>query len=322
MTVSTVSNETVAGITVVVAVFNGAETLAELTRRVEAVLTSCGGSWELVLVNDGSGDASWQTIEALSHRYAWVRGIDLARNVGQHNALLCAVRHARHRVIVTIDDDLQHAPEDIPRLLHALGPEVDVVYGIPVRPNQSVGRILGSWLLGWLLRLWGTGRAPRYSAFRAFRSRLREPFAVGIGPHVCLDVLLSWSTSRFARVDIEHRPSDSRRSRYGLAQLIGLAHEALVGFGITPARPAAVAGTAFLVLGGVGVGFDLLAAKTADTPCAWIVDPGFAILVGIGVQLVLFAWGAALLTRIHEATMGRPPYVVARTTDDSPDIRT
>ena len=94
----------------------------------------CRGSrleHEIILVNDGSRDRSWEIISELSSRFPAVRGLNLMRNYGQHNALLCGIRAAKYDVIVTMDDDLQHPPEEIPRLLEQLEQGFDVVYGAP-----------------------------------------------------------------------------------------------------------------------------------------------------------------------------------------------
>src|SRR5687768_11032270 len=116
-------------ISIVIPVYNSERTLVELYERIVRVAGEQSFDFEMILVNDGSRDASWRVIEGLSARDSRVRGFNLMRNYGQHNALLCGVRAARMPVIVTMDDDLQHPPEELPILLSALEPDVDVVYG-------------------------------------------------------------------------------------------------------------------------------------------------------------------------------------------------
>jgi len=118
-------------ISVVTPVYNGEASIAELCRRLSEVLPKIATEYEIILVNDGSRDRSWEIISELSSRFATVRGLNLMRNYGQHNALLCGIRAAKCEVIVTMDDDLQHAPEEIPRLLEQLQQGFDVVYGAP-----------------------------------------------------------------------------------------------------------------------------------------------------------------------------------------------
>ncbi len=114
-------------ITVVVPVYNSQDILPELVHRLEAVLSSLVAVYEVVFVNDGSQDSSWEVICQLAKDYPWVRRINLMRNYGQHNAVLCGIRAAKHEVIVTMDDDLQNPPEEIPKLLDKLVEGYDVV---------------------------------------------------------------------------------------------------------------------------------------------------------------------------------------------------
>src|SRR5438093_763200 len=102
-------------VSVVVPVYNSEGSLPLLITRVEAVLRSRGCPYELILVDDGSRDGSWTVICDLMAKSHAVRGIALMRNYGQHNALLCGIRAAVHELIVTMDDDLQHPPEEIPK---------------------------------------------------------------------------------------------------------------------------------------------------------------------------------------------------------------
>ena len=125
-----------AGLSVVVPVYGSEEILPELVRQLGEVLPGLAENHELVLVNDCSPDGSWQVIEQLTAEHVWIRGINLMRNYGQHNALLCGIRAAKFDVIVTLDDDLQNPPEEIPRLLACLAEGHDVVYGTPKRPRS------------------------------------------------------------------------------------------------------------------------------------------------------------------------------------------
>ena len=124
------------GLSVVVPVYGSEAILPELVRRLEVTLPAIASRYELVLVNDSSPDGSWDVIGKLAQRYPWVHAINLMRNYGQHNALLCGIRAAHYGVIVTMDDDLQHPPEEIPKLLAILEQGSDVVYG-KRRPSYS-----------------------------------------------------------------------------------------------------------------------------------------------------------------------------------------
>ena len=131
-------------ISVVTPVYNGEGSVAELCRRLGEVLPRIALEHEIILVNDGSRDRSWEVISELSSRSQAVRGLNLMRNYGQHNALLCGIRTARYEVIVTMDDDLQHPPEEIPRLLARLDEGFDVVYGAPKAEQNGLMRALAT----------------------------------------------------------------------------------------------------------------------------------------------------------------------------------
>src|SRR5205823_11646604 len=150
--------------------------------RTRTALTT---EYEIVLVDDGSRDDSWEAIRALTQDHASVHGIKLMRNYGQHNALLCGIRAAKYEVIVTMDDDLQHPPEEIPRLLARLEEGFDVVYGAPEAEQNGLMRALASRITRLALRTAvGSEVAKNVSAFRIFRTQLREAFAGYHAPFV------------------------------------------------------------------------------------------------------------------------------------------
>jgi glycosyltransferase involved in cell wall biosynthesis len=213
-------------VSVVVPVFNSAGALEELYERASATLDSKlgSGSWELILVNDGSVDESWARIVELSREHPEVRGLDLTRNWGQHNALLAGVRFARNEVIVTLDDDLQNPPEEIPKLLDALGPEVDVVYGVPMASAHPTHRRIGGKTLRAILRvITGRREAMLGSGFRAFRSRLTEGLPEAAGRRFVLDSVLRSGTDRIGSVAVRHEPRRIGRSNYTFGMLVRFA---------------------------------------------------------------------------------------------------
>ena len=128
-----------------------------LVERLQPVLSALAGPYELVLVNDGSPDRSWEIIEQLAAKHSWVRGIRLMRNYGQHNALLCGIRAARYEIIATMDDDLQHPPEELPKLLAELNRGFEVVYGAPEKEQHGLWHQLPCF--GYRARVRGAGTA-------------------------------------------------------------------------------------------------------------------------------------------------------------------
>ena len=292
-------------------VYNSEESLGELLRRLVPALEGATSRFEVVLVNDGSRDGSWRRIGELSRADARVRGIDLMRNYGQHNALLCGIRAARYDVIVTIDDDLQNRPEDIVRLLDTLEEGYDVVYGTPATDAHGLWRALASRMTKIALQsTMGAQTARKVSAFRVFRTALRDAFREYRSPFVSIDVLLTWATSRFTSVTVPNDPRTIGQSTYSLRKLVTHALNMMTGFSVLPLQLASIIGFA-CTLFGVGVlvyvvGRYLLQGTTL---------PGFPFLASViaifsGAQLFALGVIGEYLARMHFRMMERPPYAV------------
>src|SRR5690606_37381475 len=152
--------------------------------RLAAALPAFASAFEVILVNDASRDNSWQVIEQLVQDYAWVRGINLMRNYGQHNALLCGIRSANYELVITMDDDLQHPPEELHHLIAKLDEGFDVVYGTPQREQHGLLRDLASQVTKLALQsAMGVETARNVSALRVFRTKVRDAFAMYQGPY-------------------------------------------------------------------------------------------------------------------------------------------
>lgn len=212
--------------------YAGAATLRELHQRLNAVLSIACADHEVVFVEDAGPDDAWRVIEALAREDGRVRGLRLARNAGQHNALLCGLRAAQFPICVTLDDDLQHPPEAVPELLRALSADVDVVYGTPRAGAHSPLRSLSSRALGGLVsRLFAAPQVADISGLRAFRTALRESFAEHAGRSESLDALLAAATERFAAVPVDHAPRRHGHGGYDAVRLVRRAAWVWAGFG-------------------------------------------------------------------------------------------
>src|SRR5690606_33365772 len=147
-------------------------------------------NYEIILVNDGSQDNSWQVIQELTKKYPSIQAINLMRNYGQHNALLCGIRYAKNGITVTLDDDLQHPPAEIPKLLKKLDEGFDVVYGAPETEKHTLFRNITSRMIKFFLKkAMRVPSAQNISAFRAFHTEIRDAFANYQATYVSIDVL-------------------------------------------------------------------------------------------------------------------------------------
>jgi glycosyltransferase involved in cell wall biosynthesis len=298
-------------ISVVVPVYNSAGSLRELVLRLLAVLDQAASCSEIILVNDGSRDSSWVVIRELTAVHGSVRGIDLMRNYGQHNALLCGIRQARYEITVTLDDDLQHPPETLPLLLAHLSSGCDVVYGTPIGERHDLWRVFASRITKLALQSsMGTDVASAVSAFRAFRTQLRDAFDDYHGPFVSIDVLLTWGTTRFGSVPVRHEPRRIGVSNYTLRKLLVHAANMITGFSTVPLQIATLTG--FLsTLFGIVVLFYVLARYLIENSS----PPGFPFLASViaifsGAQLFALGTIGEYLARMHFRMMEKPAYVV------------
>jgi undecaprenyl-phosphate 4-deoxy-4-formamido-L-arabinose transferase len=309
----------VEGYSVVVPLYNSGAVIEELVARLGAVLGPLGRPYEIILVDDGSQDGTAGRARRLAESFPHVRSIELLRNYGQHNATLCGVRAAQYGYTITLDDDLQNPPEEIPKLLAALENDSDVVYGCPITQRHGLWRNLASRLTKFALAtVMGAKVARQVSAYRAFRTSIREAFVEYRGPFVSIDVLLTWGTTKFDAVVVEHDERAAGRSNYTFAKLASHALNMMTGFSTTPLKVASVMGFVFTLFG-LGV----LAMVVGRYLIEGTEVPGFPFLASIisifsGVQLFALGIMGEYLARMHYRMMDRPSYAVRPPKDTDP----
>ena len=298
-------------VSIVVPVYKGETFIEPLVAELSRTLPTFAGKYEIILVNDGSPDNSWQIICRLTNEYPCVRGIHMMRNYGQHNATLCGVREARYEIVVTMDQDLQHPPAEIPTLLAKLDEGHDVVYGSPLKLPQGLWRNLMTAAIKWILaRVIGLPSVRNVSAFRAFRTHLREAFVNFQNPSLIIDVLLSWGTTRFTSVEVSIPHAE--RTNYNFRMLVRAATLILIGYSTLPLRFASLVGFIMTVFGlGVFV-YVLIVYFTAGS------IPGFPFLASIialfsGAQLFGLGIFGEYLARMFDRSMDKPTYVIHET---------
>lgn len=302
-------------ISIVIPVYNGALSLRALTEQLAVTLPTLTDAYEVIFVEDDGKDNSWQVIRELAADFPFVRGFKHMRNYGQHNALLRGIRNAQYEVIVTMDDDLQHPPEEIHKLLEKLAEGSDAVYGTPQREQHGFLRDMASQVTKLALQsAMGVDVARNVSAFRAFRTQLRDAFAHYESPFVSIDVLLTWATTRFAAIPVRHDPRRLGVSNYNIRKLIIHALNMMTGFSTLPLQLTSLLGfvvTAFGVLILIYVFGRLLFEPSI---------PGFPFLASIitifsGAQLLALGIIGEYLARMYVRIMGRPSGVVREATD-------
>lgn len=302
---------TYGSISIVIPVYNGAETITQLADQLLDLLPDVATTYEIILINDGSRDDSWEVICKLASDHPCVRGINLMRNYGQHNALLAGIQSARYNIIITMDDDLQHPPEEIPKLLTKLDEGYDVTYGAPLEEKHEIWRNIASKVTKLALQdTMGVEIARNTSSFRAFHTRVRSVFLNYSEPFVDIDVLLTWATNRFSVVRVHHEPRRIGESNYTFSKLVLHAINMMTGFSTLPLQIASFIGFGFTLFG-----FGVLSYVIGRYLIEGTNVEGFPFLASIiaifsGAQLFAIGIIGEYLARIHFRSMGRPPCVI------------
>ncbi len=302
-------------ISVVVPVYNSARILPTLLDRLHTELPHCASSFEIILVDDDSPDDSWAVIEGVVARYPAVRAIQLMRNAGQVAATLCGMSMARGDIVVTMDDDLQHPPDQVPVLVAGLcnAPGLDAVFGRFPRRAQAMYRRLGSWLIGRIhaeaFRL-PPGLQP--SSFRA----LRRPLVDAVLRHgtrsPSLTALMCASTRRLGNVDVRHDPRPAGRSNYSLARQFRLAFDNLCSSSTLPLRLVSWLGLCLCAASALSVGVQLWKyVQHRITVPGWTT---LAVLQGFYAGAILLSLGVfgEYMIRILREVRGAPRHIERR----------
>jgi glycosyltransferase involved in cell wall biosynthesis len=309
------------GISVVIPVYNSEATLVDLVSQLSEVLPRCHDRYEVILVNDGSRDRSWDVICELAGRYPCVRGINLMRNFGQHNATLCGIRAARYDATVTMDDDLQHLPSEIPKLLNKLAEGFDLVYGTPNKMPHSWYRTMLSRLVKRALAV--AMRQPAMTnviAFRAFRTNIRSASNGYATPRLLIDVLLGWGTTKITAVPVQYDLRREGESNYSFGKLLEMTVLLWTSYTTVPLRIASILGFVFVLFGIAVFGYVLVSYFLEGSL------PGFPFLASLvaifgGVQLFTLGMVGEYLANVFDRSLNRPIYLIKEVATGEHDPR-
>lgn len=308
-------------VSVVVPVYGSASILPALVGRLEeALLPVCGADgFEVVLVHDCGPDNAWQVIETLAAHRPWLRGIELRKNAGQHNAIMAGLARASGRYIVTMDDDLQHDPDDVPRVLAALREGHDLCYVQFERKQHALWKRFGSWFNDFVARrLLKKPKGLYLSPFKGMRAAVRDEALRYDGPFVYLDGLLLQSTSNIVTVDAQHHARSDGRSGYSLRKSISLWLQMATSFSVTPLRFVSIAG---IVASCFGFAMALLVLvkkmMSPEMAVGWASLIISVLLMG-GLQLLALGAIGEYIGRILLNINRRPQYVLRRTVNLPP----
>lgn len=300
-------------ISVVIPVYGSASILPNLVESIGNVLeeTIGSGKFELILVHDCGPDDAWRVIVELADSRPWLRGINLARNAGQHNAIMAGLGVARGHCMVTMDDDLQHDPADIPRVVSSLEPGYDLCYVEFESRQHALWKRLGSWINGLMARvLLGKPKGLYLSPYRGIRRNLAHAVLRYDGPFVYLDGLLLQATRSITTISATHHARSDGASGYSMRKSISLWLKMATSFSTAPLRLVSLAGILGAVLA-FAFAVVVLVKKLID-PSIAIGWPSLIISVFLVGSLQLLALGAIgeYIGRILLTVNRQPQYVI------------
>lgn len=299
-------------ISVVVPVYRAEKTLEELHRRLVAVLSIMGFSYELIFVEDCGGDGSWSVIEQLGRQDTNLRGVKLSRNFGQHAATICGFAQSRGRWVVTLDDDLEQSPEEIPRLFVKAQEGYVLVYGVYPQRSHAAWRNLTSGLARYLFKKAIPQLNDVYTSFRMIDGDLAREVCRFESPFSFVDGYLSWLTNNCASVEVAHLTRAHGTSNYTLRKLLAHTINIFVTFSDLPLRLASWVGLGSFLIGMFWLCYILLMKLVGGITASGFTSLMAGIVLFGGIQLFVLGIFGEYLSRINFKTSKKPLYLVAR----------
>ena len=296
---------------VVVPVYNSSPTLNKLFDRITKALDGTGKAYEVIFVNDGSKDESWEVLKKIKDDSPdLVTAVNLSKNFGQHNATFCGFNFAKGRFILTVDDDLQTPPEEMVKLISSQEEGgFDLVYGIYQKKKHSRTRNLGSKLLkrsaSWY------GRPGEGSSFRLIDREMIEKLLVHHQNFVFIDELLLWYTDNINFIPVKHEKRKGTSTGYTFLKLWGMFSNLLIYYTTIPLKIMIYGGLLSSLVFFVMAVIFIINKLVFDVPLGW---SSLIVAILFSTSLILFSLGiiGEYLSRIYMVQNKKPPYSITR----------
>jgi glycosyltransferase involved in cell wall biosynthesis len=303
-------------LSLVIPVYNGSRTIRAVVENIQRVFAS--RRFEIILVNDGSEDDSEMvctTLVEASPRVVTL--VQLSRNFGEHSAVLAGLSQARGEDVAVLDDDGQHPPEEVVRMLEELKRgNYDVVYGHYIEKQHSWFRNAGSWFNDRIATLMlGKPKDLYLSSFKVMNRFLVDEIIKYRGPYPYADGLIYRTTRRIGQIPVEHRANTSGPSRYTFRKLLGLWLNMFLNFSIKPLRLSVYVGLVVSCLSILALAF-IFVDKIWLTPDLTLGIPTVlgCIVFFSGIQLMILGLVGEYLGRLYLDQTGTPQYIVRSVT--------
>lgn len=304
-------------ISIVIPVYNSEESLEKLFNRLSIILRNITAHYEVLLIDDASNDGSFSVLKGLSQKDPRFKVIRLMRNYGQHSAIMCGFNFANGRYIITMDDDLQNPPEEIPKLLSKIKEGYDVVIGRPVEKKHSTYRNFGSYLIGLCFeKIFKKPKNIKMSSFRIIDKQIVDSLVRNKSPYPMIDALLLSHTLNIVNIDVVHHTRQHGKSNYSLVKSLKLSFDLLVNYSTIPLQFISINGFVFAIIGLIIALYAVLGKIFGFINAAgW---PSIVALISIFSGIILMSFGmiGEYLIRIIGQVSQLKQYVIRETSSN------
>lgn len=298
-------------VSVVIPVFNSKPTIDKLYNRLNTLLKKIRLEYEIIFVDDGSMDGSWNTLNDIYRKDPKTTVIQLNRNFGQHNALMCGFRNSKGKFIITLDDDLQNPPEEIPKLIAKIEEGYDIVYGEYITKKHSLFRNSGSDLIQFIYKKIFQVKG-NLTAFRIVRRSIIKEIIKYQKNYTFIDGLIAWQTRNIGYVQVRHGERLVGNSGYNLRKLFVLSLNMISNFSIFPLQLASIMGFSLSFLGLVIALFYILKKIFYGIPVTGFASIIVSITLFSGAQLITIGLIGEYIGRIHLNINNKPQYTIKK----------
>lgn len=296
---------------VLVPVFNSEQSLGELYQRLESTFVEMNSTFQIIFVDDGSMDKSWDVLERLKTNHPeTITIVKLSKNFGQHNAILCGFGFVKGEYVVTIDDDLQYRPEDIKVLFDQMQQSgSDIVFGVHGEKKHNVIRKIGSWYMYHSSRL--SKKTIAGAAFRLIKAEVITKIVDTYHEYVYIDEILSWYTENISFAEVQHLPRKHNESNYSSRKLINHARHISLFYTAFPLRLMTYGGMLFAGIFSIAGLYYLIKKLFFQAPMGY-TSVIVAILFSAAIMLMCMGILGEYLLRIYKAQTRKPPFSIRK----------
>ena len=296
---------------VVIPVYNSENSIELLCHRIREVFEKMQQSYEIILVDDSSVDNSWSKMKQLRERNKNIKLIQLMRNFGQHNALICGFHHVSGEYVITMDDDLQNPPEEIPKLINEIMKGYDSVIGaLDIKQDKLFKRISSFFIRYLNTKIFNKPKELKLSSFRIMKRTLTDEIKILKTPYPFISGMMLSLTRNIGNVTVKHEKRQFGRSTYSLRKLISLTFNLIINYTSLPLRMLTSFGIMISLLS-LFMGFYFIIKKLlSDT-----IVPGWTSVVVLlsffnGILLAILSIMGEYLTRIISEVSNRQQFVI------------